>query len=269
MNDSYLLAPGNILINSEIESRIKEYKKNHQKQTLKFIEIGAGNGHVSEIFLKNGFEGIGIDMNSNSNEVNKSLNLKYVSQSKYEISNQNFFEIDFGSNKYNVIISSMVIEHMNPDEVGQYMEKVKSLLSDDGIIITVVPANQKYWGIEDEIAGHYKRYSRKCFEHIAQEHSFDISYYAFLTYPLSNILYNLSNFLIKRYESHKLGRSQMQNTIDSSSREVKFKTVYPGYFRYLVNKFTMLPFIILQKIFSKNPEGLVLYCELLPKGRVL
>ena len=85
-----------------------------------------------------------------------------------------------------------------------------------------------------------------------------------LTYPLSNLLFPLGNELVKRKDSWKLGMTPEEQTLVSSPgvRQIQYKTVFPWYFRYLINDITMYPFYLLQLMSRSHPNSLVLYCEL-------
>ena len=65
------LPPGNILQYLFLKERLNRYRGIGKKS---FIEIGSGNGNVSEIFLKKGFEGIGFDLNESACANNRKHN---------------------------------------------------------------------------------------------------------------------------------------------------------------------------------------------------
>ena len=44
--------------------------------------------------------------------------------------------------------SCMVIEHMDNDFLEQYFIKCKKILSNKGLIISLVPASMKYWELK-------------------------------------------------------------------------------------------------------------------------
>ena len=53
-------------------------------------------------------------------------------------------------------------------------------------------------------------------------------------------------------------------TVQSGSRAVPLKTVYPSVFNVLLNQRVLYPFHVLQKRFSQNPSSLVIYLECRP-----
>lgn len=139
-------------------------------------------------------------------------------------------------------------------ELANFTRKSINLIHDKGTLIFQVLANMKYWGIEDEIAGHFKRYEMKDIINLLNEYNFNlkINHIAGLNYPISNWLLSLSNSIIKRQESDKLALSQKERTIYSGKRDVFLKTKYPPIFVLILNPFLLYPFHLLQKFFSKK-----------------
>ena len=156
----------------------------------------------------------------------------------------------------------MVIEHMPAEVLNDYFLECKKVLNENGIIITFVPSSMIHWGIEDEIAGHIKRYEFEDFKKLSKKYDLSINNLAGLTYPISNIVFGISNKLIKSNEISKLKLSQKEKTIYTGNRNVKYKTTFPKVFNLILNPVMLYPFHILQKIFKNNKNNLVIYSEL-------
>ena len=164
--------------------------------------------------------------------------------------------------KVDLIISSMVIEHFKERQLNQYFCKCRKLLRSTGKIITLVPAGMRFWGIEDEIAGHIKRYGFEDVKKIANKFNFKIANCVGLTFPISNILLPISNFIVKRSERKKMSLSLQERTILSGDRNVFLKTKIPKVFKLILNERVLYPFHILQKMFGKSRFSMVIYFEL-------
>ena len=242
---------------------IKYRLKSLKKTSKRFVELGSGNGNISNILLKRGLCGVGYDLSDTACTNNAETNAEYCKSGNYEIKNGDFFDHQ-NINKVDAIISSHVLEHLSEDELNNYFVKCKSILNDGGKIISLVPSSMKHWGVEDETVGHYRRFEFNDFEQIAKIHNLKIDEISGLTYPLSNMLFKLSNYLLNKNESWKKELSKKEQTILSSSgvRNVKYKTYFPSYFRYIINDITMLPFFILQLLNRQNSSSMVIYCEL-------
>lgn len=251
------IAPGSILQRIFIKERLNKLGVKGKF----FIDVGSGNGYNSRGLLQMGMTGIGIDLNESACQKNKVLNQIYIQNNQYEVVCGNFFSFT-PPKKVDIIFSSMVIEHFPDELVEQYFSYAKDILQKNGKIITIVLGSMKHWGIEDNIAGHFRRYSFENFQQIAKKHTLKINKISGLTYPLSNILFPISNYLVTRKEKHKLSLSAQEQTILSGNREVLFKTDYPLWMEIILNEYTLLPFHVLQKIFSHHPYSMVIYCEM-------
>lgn len=232
-----------------------------QGQGRRFIDVGCGNGHLSKIMLERGFVGEGIDLNTAVCEENRRLNAQYLGASGYRVVNTDFMK-ENSLEPADIVMSSMVMEHFSDEALDAFILRCVSLLKPGGHFISFVPGSNRHWGIEDEIAGHYRRYEFECCEKLAKKHGLSIEHIAGLTFPLSNVLYPLSNYLVQRAESHKRSLSMQQRTIQSGNRNVRFKTTFPLYVRLLLNEFVLYPWHVVQKLFRHNPNSLVIYCEM-------
>jgi SAM-dependent methyltransferase len=250
-----ILPPGNILQNMYLTSTIKNNNWNN------FLEIGSGNGYVSNLLLNNGLVGKGCDLNASACENNQQINQESISVGKYEVLNTDFMDINYSS-KFDLIISCMVIEHIESIPLAHFINNCKELLSENGSLVLMVPSGMKYWGVEDEIAGHIKRYEFEDFEKMATQHKLKVVELAGLTYPLSNWLLKPSNSLIKKNESKVLTMSQKEKTIYTGNRDVPFKTTFPKPFGLILNKYTMFPFHVLQLLNKKSRNSLIMFAHL-------
>lgn len=248
-------APGTMLQMIYLAERIR---KNRWKT---FYEIGCGKGIFSELFLNSGLTGDAIDLNERACERSRELNKEAIKNENYSVSSGDFMDQSI-QKKYDVVFSCMVIEHIPEEPRMKFVKKCKSLLSENGRIAFLVPASKKHWGVEDDIAGHILRYEKEDVEELARNLDMRIDHLTGLTYPISNWLFRLSNYLVSKNESQMLEKSQQERTVYTGSREVKFKTDFPIYTVLILNKWVLYPFHVLQKIFSRKRESMVLYFEL-------
>lgn len=251
------MAPGTILQLMYLRSRLKRWPSDYKS----FLEVGSGIGVLSQVFLDAGYSGRGFDLNQTANKVNALRNAKAISEGRYRVECCDFMEcgsvepVDF-------IASSFVIEHLESHFIAEYFRKARSLLKPGGRILTIVPGDPWSWGIEDDIAGHVRRYDRKGLQMLADSHRMQILDLRGLTWPLSNILLPVSNFLVRRADIKLLDRSLHQRTIASGYRDITFKTKFPLWSKLLLNSWTLAPFHAMQLAGARSPRCLVLYCEM-------
>ncbi len=257
-----ILPPGTLLQLTYLRKRLGKLNPG------RFIEIGPGSGEISKLLLDLGWKGVSYDLESHTVERLRHRFRKKISERQYETKNENFLALSLGSiSKVDLIISCMVMEHLNDNLEREFMLRSRQLLNDEGLMIGLVPASPQHWGIEDEIAGHCRRYTRDRLLSSVENNGWKICHLYGLTYPVSNILLPLSNFLVARAEKSKLALSTIEKTKASGMRHVRFKTTFPRIFSVVINSYTLFPFNWMQQIFSASPRCLVLYFEARPQNK--
>lgn len=254
------LPPGTILQLMYLMERLRDIEPG------RFIEIGPGSGEVTSLLLKLGWGGVSYDLEPRTVELLKNRFSLPILEGRYTVKNEDFFSIDtYSQGGVNLIISCMVMEHLSDDLENNFMQISSKLLCDNGLMIGFVPSSPAHWGIEDDIAGHCQRYTRDTLSKLMNSNGWCIRNLTGLTYPLSNILLPISNFLVRRAEESKLTMTDLEKTKASGIRDVQFKTNFPNVLSLLLNRHVLLPLHWLQKAFSSSSNSLVLYFEAAPK----
>jgi len=255
--DKYVITqtPGTLLQHRYLKKRLEKLTPGY------FVEIGLGRGYISKLLLDLGWKGIGYELNSQAIEFATGLNAMAIARGDYQLRNTNWLD-DSDTKQVDLVISCMVIEHLKENDEKRYFDQCAKLLNKGGQAIILVPAAMKYWGIEDIVAGHYRRYSFISIHEMARKYGWLPTHVVGLTYPLSNILLPISNYLVKKSESNKEKLSMSARTSESGLRNVQYKTNFPRILRLVLNNCVMFPFYILQLLNTKNENSLVIYAEL-------
>jgi SAM-dependent methyltransferase len=255
-----ILPPGTQLQHMYVRERLQTW------QPGRFVEVGVGRGELSNLLLDLGWTGIGYDLSVDAVAEADKLNRGPIAGGRYQLRAEDWLDAEPPA-QVDLVISSMVIEHLADDEEARYFERCRSWLAPGGVAILLVPASPSHWGIEDDIAGHFRRYTREGIQERLRELRWLPRHVAGLTYPLSNVLLPLSNFLVNRAEGEKRSLSLDDRTQLSGVRDVPLKTRFAPAFSLLLNRLTLYPFFLLQKANRTNAKALVLYveCEPLPK----
>lgn len=249
-------APGTILQFIFIRNRLKKIFGTNKS----FIEVGSGNGNLSNLLLTQGYTGFGVDLNRSACDNNIVLNDKFINEKKYTVYNGDFN--DQPNTDFDFLISSMVIEHIPDNNLFEFLKNAKRVVKPGGKFIFLVPSNMDAWGIEDEIAGHVKRYSFKEIDMLAEKNNLKVDFKCGLNYPVSNWLLRLSNRIVDKNEAHLKEKTELEKTVYTGNRNVKYKTVFPAYLNIVLNEIVLLPFHLLQLLNLKNQKSLVMYFEL-------
>lgn len=255
MNRLAGLPPGSILQLLHFERRIKLL------EVGKFVEVGPGAGDITAILLELGWVGRLYDLNQKTIDKLRERFTSFVDNGALTLVCGDFVKTGLEGGWADLFVSCMVLEHIPKSYVNTFLDRAIFSTNDEALLITIVPGSPSHWGIEDEIAGHVERYT---FESLASELKacgIETTYRAGLTYPLSNLLLPLSNYLVQRSESHKRRLSLKKRTSLSGNRNVLFKTHFPKVVSLLLNKTTLKPFDWLQKKFRNSRSSLVIYHE--------
>ena len=234
-------------------------KQVHGMYGKTFLEIGPGYGHLTQVLINAGLTGTAIELSMTSSERLKQRFSESIHDGSLTIKNENFLTAGKLMTQFDLIVSAMVIEHLNSSDEHAFIQKCYDSLRDGGVLMLFVPANPKYWSIEDEVSGHFRRYTRQGLIKLVEPQNFRAIEVDGLTYPLSNILLPLSNLLVRRSESSNLDLERKDRTLLSGHREVMFKTIFPEYFRLILNRFSLYPFYLLQRIFKNHPNSMVIF----------
>jgi len=254
-----VLPPGTILQLLYLKERLK-------KLTIgSFVEVGPGNGDITNLLLELGWTGVCLDLNPDTVKKVETRFKTEISEGRLKVEQGDFLESTLIKEDTDLVITCMVMEHFNDELEVQFMNHAKSCLQDNGIMIGLVPSSPANWGIEDDIAGHYRRYTFGMLDKKLSSANWTRLHYSGLTYPVSNLILPISNFLVARQEKTKLNTSMLERTKQSGNRSVLFKTYFPGFMKLFLNDIVMSPFHWLQKKFNKSPNALVIYFEASPR----
>jgi hypothetical protein len=253
------LPPGTILQRIYLRKRLRELRPG------RFVHVGTGEGSLSRILLDLGWTGSGWDLNRAALERAGALTRTYIDSGQYELRQGDWLASEAGPPS-DLVVSEMLLEHLDDEAERRYFERTLGELSADGLGILLVPSSVEHWGIEDEVAGHRRRYTRESLRRVVEDAGFRVDRIAGLTWPLSNLLLPLSNWLVGRAEEQRLSLSLEHRTIASGNRNVPWKTRFPAAARLVLNEWTLRPWHLAQLAGAERDDAMILYCEFRPAG---
>lgn len=223
----------------------------------RFLEVGCGGGDISLKLLERGYSGVGLDFSPIAiAEAQKKL-MPYIQQGKYRLYEADLLDNTVLDNDFDIAMSFFVMEHME-DDVG-FLQHLKSKIRPGGHVIIGVPSRKDKWSIEDETAGHYRRYNRADLFKVMERAGLKNPEVRSLAVPVSNIIFSLSNLAIKRSkEKEKLDLSHEAQTKSSGVRYIPYKTVFPPFFKIFLNRVALQPVFVMQRLFYHTGMGLTM-----------
>ena len=118
----------------------------------KVLEFGCGSGLFVGELADAGFESFGLDISEDAvkfGELQGVRNLAVIEGHR----------IDFPDNTFDVVLSLDVIEHLENEEWA--LREVERVLKPGGLVVIMAPAYQFLWGVQDEVAHHFRRYTMR------------------------------------------------------------------------------------------------------------
>jgi len=130
-----------------ILSLIKKYKV---PKTAKIFDFGCGSGYLVGQLQKLGYDASGSDISFEAIESGLSKGIRNIAAVQS-------LEISPPERAFDLILALDVIEHIQDD--SEAIRVIERALRPGGTAIITVPAYQWLWGVQDDIAYHYKRYA--------------------------------------------------------------------------------------------------------------
>src|SRR5262249_35823696 len=226
-------------------------------------EVGVGTGRLSRELIRLGWSGEGWDLSAEAVARTTQTNRDAIAAGRYDVRHGDWLAEADGN--ADLVVSAMGGEHLSETEEARYFERCRQVLAPGGRAVLFVPASPRHWGIEDEIAGHRRRYTHASLRDRLEELDFRVDHLAGLTFPVSNVLLPISNALVRRAEGHKRRLSEETRTRQSGTRSVPFKTNFPRASAVILNERALYPLHALQKRFRSSDRALVLYAEATPR----
>jgi SAM-dependent methyltransferase len=141
------------------------------------FDIGGGNGVVSRGLETTGFEVVLVEPGKTGAVNARSRGLEHVICATTETAG-------FNAGSIPAVGLFDVIEHIEDDR--GFLQQVHRLLIDGGRLYATVPAFASLWSHQDELAGHYRRYSREEICEVLRTAGFEVEFstYIFRILPL-------------------------------------------------------------------------------------
>lgn len=123
---------------------------NYKPNVTKILDFGCGSGYFVSKLAKQGYKSFGIDISSEAIQYGQRQDI-------YNIEVLDAHRLNFPNNHFQVVLMLDVLSHFE-DETWA-LKEIQRVLVPGGVAIIMVPAFQFLWGIHDEIAHHFRRYT--------------------------------------------------------------------------------------------------------------
>lgn len=163
-----------------VRDMLSHYIKRKPK-TVKILDFGCGSGYFVSRLASSGYDAYGLDISLEAIQYGKNQDIKNL-----DVINSH--KINFPDNYFDAVLAMDVFEHLEGEEWA--LKEIERVLKPGGVGIIMVPAYMFLWGVQDEAAHHYRRYTLGRFlKKIRSNSSFSIlraSYFnTFLFLPIA------------------------------------------------------------------------------------
>jgi SAM-dependent methyltransferase len=228
-----------------------------------FVDIGCGSGEVSKLLCSLGMTGTGIDFSRPAIEKSGQTLRHEIEAGAYVLIEGDATALGRELPRSDMGVSFMVMEHVEDDV--EFVRAASNLVRPGGHLVFCVPGRKDRWSFEDETVGHLRRYERADLQRVLEAGGLrDIEIWS-VAVPVVNILHRLGERLVRHSdEAKKVGLSRRAMTETSGMQEVPWKTMFPPYVKLVLNRYTLYPLFVVQRLFYSTGLGV----NLLGIGRV-
>lgn len=134
------------------------------------LDIGGGNGSVSEALLQAGHETLLLEPTLTG--------IRHAYKRKIQnLIHASFEEAHFKEGSLTAAGLFDVLEHIEQDV--NFLKKIRETLTSQGMLYLTVPAHPMLWSSKDEYVGHYRRYTPNHLKQVLNAAGFDLSYFTY------------------------------------------------------------------------------------------
>ena len=209
----------------------------------RFVEMGAGTGHMTRIFLDRGFSGACHDLGEDSRQMLRD-NLAYAGDRMVVVNEL----AALPEAAFDYLLAFEVLEHIEHDT--EVLRSWVRHLKPGGRILVSVPAHQRKFGRSDEIVGHVRRYEEVALRALLADAGIEDIRIVNYGFPITELTRRLSNYLIRGDHSYE-ELTPEQRSIRSA--QGKPKTINRAL--SLVSSNLFLPFRSVQRWFYRHDLG--------------
>jgi SAM-dependent methyltransferase len=222
-----------------------------------FVDIGCGGGDTSKLLCSLGMTGTGIDFSPLAIKKSTETLRDEIETGKYVLIEGDATALGREVPRSDIGISFMVMEHIE-DDVG-FVRAAGNLVRPGGYLAMFVQGRKDRWSFEDETVGHLRRYDRGDLQRVMEAGGLrDVEVWS-VAVPVANILHPIGEWLVRRSdEAKKFGLGQRAQTETSGLREIPWKTVFPPWVKVVLNRYTLYPLFVLQRLFYDTGLGVTM-----------
>ena len=209
----------------------------------RFVEMGAGTGHMTRLFLEREFTGACHDLGEDSRQMIR-RNLADAGERMVVVDELS----ELSPDGFDYLFAFEVLEHIEPDL--QVLREWMRYLKPGGRVLLSVPAHARKYGRSDELVGHVRRYEKDQLHRLMHDAGIGDIRIINYGYPITELTRRLSNRIVRNDQSYA-GMSPEQRSIRSAQAKPKAINRVLS----LLSDKLVLPFCAVQRWFYARDLG--------------
>lgn len=211
--------------------------------TGSFVEMGAGTGQMSRLFLERGFTGASHDLGADSRKMMRER-LAYAGPRMRVV--EDLAELPV--NAFDYLFAFEVLEHIEHDV--DVLRRWMAYLKPGGHVLVSVPAHARKYGRSDVLVGHVRRYEQAELRTLLGDVGVGDVHMVNYGYPLTELTRRISNRLVRDDHSY--------DTMTPEERSIRSAQAKPKVINRvlaLVSDKLVSPFCVAQRWFYARDLG--------------
>lgn len=161
----------------------------------RFVEMGAGTGAMTRIFLERGFEGACHDLGEDSRQLIRANLAPYGR--RIEVVDD---PAALAPASFDYLFAFEVLEHIERD--AEALAAWAAALRPGGRVLLSVPAHARKYGRSDQLVGHVRRYEKRALQQLLEGAGFGDIRIVNYGFPVTELTRRFSNFLVRDDRSY-------------------------------------------------------------------
>jgi SAM-dependent methyltransferase len=202
-----------------------------------FLEMGAGTGQMTQLFLERGFHGACYDLGADSRRMARDRLAGY---------GERIAVVDdvaaLAPASFDYLFAFEVLEHIEDDAAA--LAAWSRFVRPGGRALVSVPAHARKYGRSDELVGHVRRYEKRQLRALLEQAGFDDVRIVNYGFPITELTRTVSNRLVKADRSY--------DNLSPTERSIRSAQAKPRAVKRVLSLFSgnlVLPFVVVQRWF--------------------
>ena len=208
----------------------------------RFLEVGCATGDFGFSLADRGYSGVMIDFSHQAAEI-VTHQLATRQENNLAFKPVDIMDYSIDGPLFDLVTIFEVLEHVERDY--DVVKKINKLLKPGGYVLFSVPARKKFWSLDDDRAGHVRRYEKDELFRLLVDNHFEVIKLLSYGYPFTALLKAMRGLAHRLKKSEHSTKGNIELTKKSG-----FNIIRIPFIEIISNKFVLFLPIQFSKLFQ-------------------